>query len=195
MKTINLSRRRFLHRVPPAFLISLAIFGGAGVASAVRHFTETTSAKPIILIQTATAQPVATSAGITVADARPVRYVNCWASPNGDLLGPIPAPDASAITARWGNEFLQTTWQGSPVWVKTSDMLGIPNTIADVQPAPTAAPAIVVAQVVEPTEQPYQVDAAPTPVNMQPAPNPRTAAVLDRQQWAMMAATAAATAP
>jgi hypothetical protein len=41
------------------------------------------------------------------------RFVVCYDQPvNGAVLGPISAPDASAIVARYGSAWVMTLWDG-----------------------------------------------------------------------------------
>lgn len=84
------------------------------------------------------------------------RYVVGFDSPNGRALGAIPAPEASAIVARFGDDWLQTTHDGAPIWIRASE-LGM--NLADVAPVP-AAPAPQVVYVAQQSPQ----EAAPAPI-------------------------------
>ena len=106
--------------------------------------------------------------------------VVAFAAPGGDVLGPIPEPPPGAITARWGDSWLATTWEANTVWVRAAD-LGM--NLANVAPAPQVQPQVIyqpVYAVPTPTEQRYAV------TNEQPAaPAPQQMVILDRQQWAL----------
>jgi hypothetical protein len=109
-----------------------------------------TPALPIVIIAT---QPaiVPTAAPVQVAAQLP-RFVVCYDQPvNGAVLGPIPAPDASAIVARYGNDWVMTPWNGGYCWLHAADV-GLPE-VADLRP--TEAPAVIYVA--------SQPQAAPTP--------------------------------
>jgi hypothetical protein len=74
------------------------------------------------------------------------RYVFGFDSPNGRALGAIPALETSAIVARYGDEWLQTTHDGAPIWIRPAD---VGMQIADLAPPavvyveqPQAAPGV-----------------------------------------------------
>jgi hypothetical protein len=139
----------------------------------------------VYVYPTAKPSPAPTAAAV-VAVQLP-RFVVCYDQPvNGAVLGPIPAPDASAIVARYGAAWVMTPWNGGYCWLHAADV-GLPD-VADL--APTEAPPQP--QVVY-VRQPVYVDAAPTP-EQRAAPDmqPQTAAILDRETWASMSATAKA---
>jgi hypothetical protein len=65
------------------------------------------------------------------------QYVTAWASPGGDVLGPIPEPPTSALLGRWGDGWVATTWQGNTVWLRAADLgLNLANVQPQIAPAP-----------------------------------------------------------
>lgn len=158
---LRLTARR-LDRPPIIVTIAIAVVLLVSMAIGAVRYTPTqapavpTASLPIVII--ATAQPVATPAGITVADAKPVRWVTAFASPGGDVLGPVPMPETSAIVARFGDEWYEIVWESGPAWIRASE-LGME--IADVKPERV----IIVSAPAEPSYQTADA-AAPTP----PAP-------------------------
>jgi hypothetical protein len=136
----------------------------------------------IILIATPQIEPMPTPAA-QVSVVIP-RFVVCYDQPvNGAVLGPIPAPDASAIVARYGNAWVMTPWNGGYCWLRAADV-GLPD-VADL--APTEAP-----QVIYVAAQPAPAVATPEPhyevTNAAPTLVPQQAAIYDRQVWALQAA-------
>jgi hypothetical protein len=110
---------------------------------------------PIILIATQAAVAVPTPAAV-VQVALP-RFVVCYDQPvNGSVLGPIPAPDASAIVARYGNAWVMAPWNGGYCWLRATDV-ELPN-VADLEPTP--APQMIY-QVVTSPPRPRQCPRAP----------------------------------
>jgi hypothetical protein len=106
---------------------------------------------PIILIASPLPVQPPTAAPIQVAVVLP-RFVVCYDQPvGGSVLGPIPAPDASAIVARYESAWVMTPWNGGYCWLRAADV-GLPD-VADLEP--TEAPRYVVVNV--------PADAAPTP--------------------------------
>jgi hypothetical protein len=159
-------------------LIAIAALAGR-IASTPAVVLQPTPAlvQPVIVIQKEPAAiPIAAPAQ-QVAQPAPVRMVVAFASPDGVALGPIPAPVLSAITGRWGDTWVSTTWQGATVWVRVSE-LGA--NLANLAPAPAAqpaAPAYVAAPVAPVVEQPvYQVSNEP-----QNAPQPPQQPVQEAQ--------------
>ncbi|MBC8160472.1 MAG: hypothetical protein H7Z42_04560, partial [Roseiflexaceae bacterium] len=93
----------------------LGIAGLAGrIASAPAVAPAPTPALPVIVIQREAAIPIAAPIQ-QVAQVQPAtpRYVVAFASPDGSALGAIPEPALSAITGRWGDTYVATTWQGA----------------------------------------------------------------------------------
>lgn len=132
---------------------------------------------PIIIVATAPAQIPPTAAPIVVNYQAPPRYVVAFASPDGAVLGPVPEPQMSAITGRYGDGWISILWQGATVWLRTAD-LGA--NLANAAPAPTAAQPQVIYQVVNESPPPpppppaaeqgaYQIDNQP-PAPAAPAP-------------------------
>ena len=103
----------------------------------------------IVVLQTARAVAVPTA----LPTAAP-RLITAYDQPNGSALGPIPEPPMSAILARWGDAWLQTTWDSAPVWIMVAD-LGA--NLADVRPVPHVQIAPVVSAPATAAEQPYMV--------------------------------------
>src|SRR5205823_3292357 len=80
---------------------------------------------PALVIVYATPQPLPTPAAV-VAVQLP-RFVVCYDQPvNGAVLGPIPAPDASAIVARYGASWVMVPWNGGYCWLRAADV-GLPD--------------------------------------------------------------------
>ncbi len=139
----------------------------------------------VILIATPLAQPMPSPAPTAAAQVAAVlpRFVVCYDQPvNGSVLGPIPAPSTSAIVARYGTGWVMTPWNNGYCWLHAVDV-GMPD-VADLQP--TEAPRILVVSAPAPApianETQYQTTSE--------APEPQHSAVLDREQWAVAAATA-----
>jgi hypothetical protein len=170
-KTIKLHVDRM--QLPPAFVVAVAVLVLAAGISAIGRYTPAhvvavpTPALPLIVF--ATAQPPLPSPepAAMVALALP-RFVVAYDQPvNGAVLGPIPAPPASAVVARYGSGWVMVPWDGGHVWLRASDA-GLPN-VVDI--APTLAPEVVYiaaqpaqavpAPVYEPVSAPPVVEAAP----------------------------------
>lgn len=146
-------------------------------------------AQPIVVIQK---EPAAAPAQPVINQPAMPRMVVAFAAPNGDVLGPIEAPDLGALVARWGDQWLATMHDGAMVWIRVSELGG---SLANVAPAapqiqpvyqPAPAPAY------EPQPQ-YQTDNAPPPAPEQPADQPQqaqpVAAPVPQAQPAQPAAT------
>jgi hypothetical protein len=130
-------------------LIAIAFLVGK-IRSAPAVATVPTPGLPIVIIATP-AQPLPTPA-MQVAAVLP-RFVVCYDQPvNGAVLGPIPAPDASAVVARYGASWVMTPWNGGYCWLRAADV-GLPD-VADLAPAPQPQVIYVAAQ---------PAPAAPTP--------------------------------
>lgn len=185
MKTINLRlpRARWFELQPPAaaalaifFLLLLGLIVGRVRSTPSVLLQPTPALDAIIIIASPLPQgPVPTPAAV-VAVQLP-RFVVCYDQPvKGAVLGPIPAPDASAIVARYGNDWVMTPWNGGYCWLRAADV-GLPD-VADL--APTPAP-----QVVYIASQP---EAAPTPapeqyeVASEPPAIPTAAPVVARKE-------------
>jgi hypothetical protein len=141
----------------------------------------------VILIATSPAvvPPTAVPAAAQVAAVLP-RFVVCYDQPiSGAVLGPIPAPDASAVVARYGAAWVMTPWNGGYCWLRAADV-GLPN-VADLEPAPqpqiverpiyVSAPEMAVAM-----PEIYAVTSEPPAV---PTLAPQQMVILDRQRWAL----------
>jgi hypothetical protein len=139
-----------------ALLIAASAIRGQLVSPAVA--SAPTPMLPIIIVATARAEALPTPLAQPAAYQPPaVRYVVAFAAPNGDVLGPIVAPQVDAITGRWGDNWLSTLHDGATVWIRVAD-LGA--NLANLAPAP-ASPA---PQVVYIASQPLSpVEAVPTP--------------------------------
>jgi hypothetical protein len=143
-------------------LLAIAALLGR-VRSAPSVAAEPTPALPIIIIASPRMEPPrptpAPTAAAVVAVQLP-RFVVCYDQPvNGAVLGPIPAPDASAIVARYGNAWVMTPWNGGYCWLRAADV-GLLD-VADLAPAP--AP-----QVIYVASEPQ---AAPTPAAQEQVTN------------------------
>lgn len=181
------------------FLLLLIALIVGRVRSAQQATAVPTALPAITIIQTAQpARPAPPAVAQLAAVLPSARYVVAFASPSGDVLGAIPEPVASAITGRYGDSWISTSWQGSTVWLRAAD-IGL--NLANVAPAP-AAQVIYVAQEAAPT--PAQVVLSTGSVdgvserqtNIQNhyvnPPALQQSAILDRQQWAIQAAAARA---
>jgi hypothetical protein len=185
-KTTKLNLDRLT--LPPAALVAALVFIVAGGISAIGRYTAprpvavpTPALAPIIIIATPVPAPAAEP--LQVAAVEPARYVVAFAAPDGAVLGAIPAPDTTAIEARYGDGWYMVTWNGAPAWIRAAD-LGVPAEVADL--APTEAPRIVVVN----APAPAQPAVAPTydpPTPPAPTLAPQQLVILDRQQWAQQA--------
>lgn len=119
-------------------------------------------AQPIIIIATpqTMAYPTAVPQAQQAAYAPAVpRMVVAFAAPNGDILGPIEAPELGALVARYGDQWVATMHDGAMVWIRVSEMGG---SLANVQPqAPQPGPRYV--------EQPDYVPQPQSQTDNQPA--------------------------
>src|SRR5690242_2397724 len=126
---------RWLDRmqIPPALVVALAVLLTAAGISGVSRLAQRpqiaaavpTPPLPIVIIATAPAAAVPTAVPQLASYQPPaasVRYVVGFDSPNGRALGAIPAPLPSAIVARFGDAWLQTTHDGAPIWVRASEL-------------------------------------------------------------------------
>jgi hypothetical protein len=127
--------------IPAPASMAICVVALAGIIAAIGRIqaqppavaVQPTPPLPIIVIQREIA-PAAPVQQVAV-QAPAVRYVVGFDSPNGRALGAIPAPDVSAIIARWGDEWLQTTHDGAPIWIRASELgLNIPNLMPELQP-------------------------------------------------------------
>jgi hypothetical protein len=137
---------------------------------------------PIIIIATTPAIAVPTQAPqLASYQPPPVRYVVGFDRPNGTALGAIPEPAAAAIVARFGDEWLQTSHDGAPIWVRASELgMGL----GDV--APTAAPPQIIERPVYVVSEPAApAEAVATPAPAVPTLAPQQLVLFDRQQWAL----------
>lgn len=118
-------------------------------------------ATPIPTVPTLAPLQVAAAAAAAPAAAR---YIVGFDSPNGRALGAIPEPLLSAITGRFGDDWLETTHDGAPIWVRAGD-LGA--RLANVAPAPAPQVVYIASQ------------AAPTPAQVVQQAEPTVAAGVD----------------
>jgi hypothetical protein len=174
-KTIKLHVDRM--QLPPAFVVAVAVFVVAAGISAIGQLTSSqagaaavpTPALPVVIFATAQPQLPSPEPAAMVALALP-RFVVAYDQPvNGAVLGPIPAPDASAVVARYGSGWVMVPWDGGHVWLRASDA-GLPD-VVDI--APTLAPEVVyvAAQPVQAAPAPvYEPVSAPPVVEVAPAP-------------------------
>lgn len=167
--------------LPPAFIVAALIFIIAGGISALGQLRSQITAAavptpslPIILIATPKPAPPPTLPTVQVAAAAPVRYVTAWAAPDGAVLGPIPAPSLGDVLARYGEAWVMIQWQGSPVWLRASD-LGLPA-VADLAPPPQ--PEVVYVSAPAPAYAPPTMPPAIEPPP--PQPETRQQAIQDR---------------
>jgi hypothetical protein len=125
-------------------VLIFALLAGSALVSRLPSSTATVQATPslpiIILATNQPALPAATAApAAQVAAIQPAlpRFVVAWAAPNGAVLGPIPEPAASAILARYGNDWVMVSWQDGQVWIRTADLgLGLADVAPQIAPAP-----------------------------------------------------------
>jgi len=168
---LSLPSPRRWRDVPTPSAVAICLFGLLAIAALFGKLhsghqaaaVPTPALDPIIIIATSPAAVPPTAAPIHVAAVLPApRYVVGFDSPNGQALGAIPAPEASAIVARFGDAWLQTTHDGAPIWIRATELYGA--TIADL--APTAAPAVIYVasepqSEAAPTSVPQAAEAAP----------------------------------
>lgn len=128
--------------------ILAALIGSIVVLSVVGALLRPAQSAPQPIVVLAT--PARTPAPVVQAAAPVEKWVIAWAAPNGDALGPIPAPET--FTARWGDGWLATTHDGATVWVRTTDLLDVRAALPDL--APTAAPTIVYVPAAQPAAAP-----------------------------------------
>jgi hypothetical protein len=106
---------------------------------------------PALAIVIATPQPTPAA----VVQVIVPRFVVCYDQPvSGAVLGPIPAPDASAIVARYGTAWVMTPWNGGYCWLRATDV-GLPD-VADLEPPPQP-------EVIYVASQPAPAAATPEP--------------------------------
>jgi hypothetical protein len=188
---LSLPRARWIELSPiaAAAICVFCLLAIAGLIGRIRSAPQVTP-EPVIIIATAgaivpTAAPQVQQVVYAQQPAAPApRFVVGFDSPNGHALGAIPAPEASAIVARFGDEWLQTTHDGAPIWIRASE-LGM--NLANLAPAPAAPqPAVVYVPVSAPASPPaapaddpvYRTDSAPqaaTELVSAPAVAPQTA--------------------
>jgi hypothetical protein len=172
MTTTNLNkpRARWLDLpVPVAIAICLfAILAIAGLLGKI-HSAASVAAVPtpglVILIATPQPEPVPIVAPVQVAYQQPPRHVVGFDSPNGNPMGAIPAPEPSAIVARFGDEWLQTTHDGAPIWIRAAD---VGMQIADL--APPAVVYVVSQPHTAPARRPPTRPATGTPISRRRRP-------------------------
>lgn len=130
--------------LPTPTAATICIFSLLGIAALLGRMRSVPSAAAvptpaldrIIVIATAQPQPRPTPAptAAAVVAVQIPRFVVCYDQPvHGAVLGPIPAPDASAIVARYGNAWVMTPWNGGYCWLRAADV-GLPD-VADLEPA------------------------------------------------------------
>jgi hypothetical protein len=137
-------------------LITLALAAAWSIYRALPPATPAAQAQqPTSALIMVISTPVPTAVPLPTAAPR---MVTAYDQPNGAALGPIPEPSARAIVARWGDAWLQTTWDNAPVWILAAD-LGA--NLADVRPVPS----VVIAPVDAPgmAEPAYHVASDPQP--------------------------------
>lgn len=174
MITTNLKTvARRWHELPVPVAITICVFCLITIAALLGkiHTSQQAAAvptpalDPIIIIATPRTDPLPTPAAVVAVELP--RFVVCYDQPlNGAVLGPIPAPDASAVVARYGVAWVMTPWNGGYCWLHAADV-GLPD-VADLAPVPQVQP-----QVVYVASQPQAPD-EPTsaPQEAQPAAAP-----------------------
>jgi len=179
-------------QIPPALVVAvLILLIAAGISGISRLRSERAAAAAptpglIILIATQPANvPPTAVPPIQVAAIQPTtpRYVVAWSAPDGDVLGPIPAPAASALLGRWGDGWVATTWEGATVWIRAADLgLSLANLAPQIAPEQPAGPRVVTVeqpQAPQPAEQPGQpYQTANQPPTPEPAAQPAQAPAL-----------------
>lgn len=160
--------------VPAPITMAICVVALAGIIAAIGRIQSAGSAAavptaaipaPIIIIASPVAQipPTAIPAALVAHKAPAQRWVTAWAAPDSNVvLGPIPAPDASAIVARYGDEWYMIQWNGGPAWIRAADLglhianLAPPNIVYVSAPE---APR----QAIAPEPQYQAAESAPTP--------------------------------
>jgi hypothetical protein len=162
--TTNLRTARRWRDLPTPIAATICIFALLAIAALMGKIhnapsvaAQPTPSLPIVVIATqapAIVQPTAAPV-VQVAAALP-RFVVCYDQPiNGAVLGPIPAPDTSAIVARYGVAWVMTPWNGGYCWLRAADV-GLPD-VADLQAPAPAQPQVIYEVISQPAE------AVPTP--------------------------------
>jgi hypothetical protein len=173
LTTTNLQPpRRAWYDLPVPLAIAICVFSLIAIAFLVGkiHSAPAVAAVPtpaLIIIAT----PVPTPAAVIQVIVP--RFVVCYDQPvNGAVLGPIPAPDASAIVARYGAAWVMTPWNGGYCWLRAADV-GLPD-VADLEPPPQPQVIYVASQpemaVATPEPQEYQVTSSEPPAQLAARP-------------------------
>jgi hypothetical protein len=153
MTTTNLNQppRRTWYDLPVPVGITICVFALLLIGLIVGRVKSAPAVAAVptpALIIIATPQPTPAA----VVQVIVPHFVVCYDQPiHGAVLGPIPAPDASAIVARYGTAWVMTPWNGGYCWLRAADV-GLPD-VADLEPPPQP-------QVIYVASQPQ---AAPTP--------------------------------
>lgn len=189
---LQLPSPRAWWNVPAPLSLAICVVCTAGIIAAVGQIaTQPRELPPIIIVATApavvvpTAVPIAQPAAYQPAPAAaPVRQVVAFAAPGGDVLGPVPMPAASAITGRWGDEWVSTDHEGATVWIRVSELganlANLAPQAPQLQPAYQQAPAP--AYQPEPQYQTSNQPEAPQQPAEQPAAAPMVAAPVPQAQ-------------
>jgi hypothetical protein len=128
---------------------------------------------PVIVIQKEVAPAPAQQVVAQLPAAPVVRWVTAFGGPDmNTVLGPIPMPDASAITGRWGDSWVSTIHEGATVWIRVSELgASLANLAPAVAPAPAPQPAYA------PQPQ-YQISNQGPPAPPEPTPEPAQPALV-----------------
>lgn len=217
--TIHLTMPRRL-TIPTPIAAAICVIALAGIIAAVGRISTTpaapaamaTPALPIIIIASPVPLAAAPAVQQVVAQqpAAPavVRWVTAFAAPDGVALGPIPMPEAGALTGRYGDGWVSTAWQNGTVWLRVAELgaslANIEPAIAPVQPAqqpetgheypaaPILAPQLDYQVSNQPPAQQPEAQPAPTAApqaqpTAAPQPTPRTVISVDgiwaAEQW------------
>jgi hypothetical protein len=181
---LNPPRARLSQVLPLPVMIAVIIFALlAGTALISRLGSSTAAAVPtpslpIIILATAQAQPLPTPAAVVqvIAPAQARRWVTAFAAPGGDVLGPIPEPAASAILARYGNDWVMVAWQAGQVWIRAADLgLGLADIAPQIAPAPQVIYQVVNQPAQAAQDSPQQAEAPQPAIYSVEAQQPATA--------------------
>lgn len=185
MTTTNLKlppRRRW-HDLPVPVSAGICVLALLAIAILVGRLRSMPSpaaeVKPVIIVATSQPLPPTATPAAVVAAVVPPRMVVAFAAPDGAVLGPIPAPDISAVLARYGDAWALVPWEAGQVWVRAADV-GLPD-VADLEPPP--APQVVYQPVYQPAY------AAPTPteqgytITNEPPAEPTAAPVVRKEDF------------
>jgi hypothetical protein len=183
---------RWLNQMPPTLSFAIALFiiaGGIasvkGLRSAYEAVTVPTPMLPIVIIASPLPlQPPTAVPAVQVAAVLPNRLRRAavaYDSPNGNVIGAIEQGRAYQVLARFGGDWLQADVVGSGVvWLRSADVLDLPDGLVDLQPPPAPAVVYVPVSAPAPAYAAPLVEAAPTPATVYEVVNERQQNIQNR---------------